>query len=131
MKNIHPKDKLPIGQRLALLAARDTLGQDIEAQGPMMERVKVQDAQLVVHFDHAEGLKTLDGNAPKAFWLADASAQWVKAEAELKGQTVVLSTPVLKKLLYVRYAFAGKPDVNLVNAAGLPACPFRTDTFKP
>ena len=55
----------------------------------------------------------------------------MKAEAELKGQTVVLRSPELKKPLYVRYAFAGKPDANLVNAAGLPACPFRADTFKP
>ncbi|WP_419193802.1 sialate O-acetylesterase [Novipirellula herctigrandis] len=131
VKNIHPKDKLPVGQRLALLAVREAMGQKIEAQGPMMERVKVQDAQLVVHFAHAEGLKTLDGNAPKAFWLADDSAQWTKAETELKGETVVLSSPKLKKPLYVRYGFAGKPNVNLVNAAELPAYPFRTDTFNP
>jgi sialate O-acetylesterase len=26
-----------------------------------------------------------------------------------------------------RYAFAGKPDVNLVNGEGMPAYPFRTD----
>jgi len=130
-KNIHPKDKLPIGQRLALLAARDTLGQDVEADGPKMERVESQGGQLVVHFTHADGLKTLNGNAPTAFWLADDSARWVKAEAELKGETVVLRSPKLETPLYVRYAFAGKPNVNLVNAVGLPACPFRTDTFKP
>lgn len=131
IKNIHPKDKLPIGQRLALLAERDTLEQDVEADGPMMERVAQQGKQLTVHFDHAKGLKTKDGTAPRAFWLADDSAQWVKADAKLKGQTVLLSSPKLKKPLYVRYAFAGKPDVNLVNEAGLPAFPFRTDSFKP
>ena len=129
--NIHPKDKLPIGQRLALLAARETLGQDIQAEGPTMNRVEVKDAQLVVHFDHADGLKTLDGNAPTGFWLADDSGEWNEAKANLNGQTVVLSSPDLTKPLYVRYAFAGKPDVNLINAAGLPAYPFRTDKFKP
>lgn len=130
-KNIHPKDKLPVGERLALLAARDTLGMALEAQGPVMKAVERKGGHLVVLFDHAEGLKTTDGNAPKGFWLADDSAQWVEAETELKGGTVVLRSPELANPLYVRYAFAGKPNVNLVNGAGLPAYPFRTDTFAP
>ncbi|MGJ8639880.1 MAG: sialate O-acetylesterase [Opitutaceae bacterium] len=131
IKDIHPKDKLPIGKRLALLAARDTLGQDLEAAGPMMQRVESRRGELVVHFDHAAGLKTVDGNAPKGFWISDATATWVLAEAKLEGESVILSAPELPKPLYVRYAFAGKPTVNLVNAAGLPAYPFRTDSFKP
>ena len=129
-KNIHPKDKLPIGKRLALLAARD-LGLGVQAEGPVMQRVELRDKQLVVHFDHAAGLKTIDGKSPTAFWLADDAGEWVQAEAELKDQTVVLSSPKIKKPLYVRYAFAGKPKVNLVNSADLPAYPFRTDDFKP
>ncbi|MEP4078346.1 sialate O-acetylesterase [Haloferula sp.] len=129
--NIHPKDKLPIGQRLALLAQRDTLGMEIVAEGPVMKRVEVSGDQLVVHYDHAEGLKTKNGAAPAAFWLSDKSGKWVPAEAEIKGTTVVLSSPELPRPLYVRYAFAAKPTVNLVNSAGLPGRPFRTDSFKP
>ena len=131
VNDVHPKDKLPIGKRLALLAARDTLGQKIEAQGPMMNRVEVQSDQLVVHFDHAEGLKTLDGKSPSAFWLSDDSGKWIQASASINGTTIILRTPELPKPRYVRYAFSGKPAVNLVNASGLPAYPFRTDTFKP
>lgn len=129
--NIHPTDKLPIGKRLALLAARDTLGQDVEAQGPLLNRVEVKGGRLVVHFDHGEGLKTNDGKDPNAFWLAGDDGKWVKAIAELKGETVVLRSSQLAKPLHVRYAFAGKPTVNLINAAGLPAYPFRTDSFAP
>ena len=131
VKNVHPKDKYPIGQRLALLAARETLGHKIEAQGPVMREVEAKGNRLVVHFDHAEGLKTKDQAAPSAFWLADDSQQWVRAEASIEGPTVVLQSPELVKPLYVRYAFSGKPEVNLVNDAGLPAYPFRSDNFKP
>ena len=131
LTNIHPKDKLPIGKRLALLAARDTLEQEIEAEGPVMDRVEQKGGHLTVHFNAAKGLKTNNGEAPTAFWLSDRSKKWVKAKAEIKGQTVVLTSPELKRPLYVRYAFAGKPTVNLVNGAGLPAYPFRTDTFAP
>lgn len=131
VKNVHPKDKLPIGKRLALLAARNTLNQDIEAHGPTIDRAEPQGETLVVHFNHARGLKTLDGNAPTAFWLSDDSEKWFKAEAEINGLTVILNSQDIKTPRYVRYAFSGKPTVNLVNAAGLPAYPFRTDTFKP
>lgn len=131
VKNIHPKDKLPVGERLALLAARDTLDMDVVAQGPVVQRVEPAGNSLVVHFEHAAGLKTLDGGAPTAFWIADDSANWVPANADLRGETVVLSADKVKRPLYVRYAFAGKPTVNLVNGAGLPAYPFRNDTFEP
>jgi sialate O-acetylesterase len=131
VKNIHPTDKLPIGERLALLAERDVLGRSVEAQGPVMETVKERNGSLIVHFDHAKGLTTHDGEAPAGFWIADQSAQWVKAEAKIKGTTVVLSSEEIKKPRYVRYAFTSKPAVNLVNKADLPAVPFRTDPFTP
>ena len=131
VKNIHPKDKLPIGKRLALLAARETLGKKSPAQGPVMSRVEKKADRLVVHFDHAGGLKTTDGESPSGFWITDDSKNWVRADAKLDGEAVVLSSAEMKKPLYVRYAFAGLPSVNLVNEAGLPAFPFRTDAFKP
>ena len=124
IKNIHPKDKLPIGKRLALLATT-------KAQGPTFKSVTKKGNQLIVHFDHAEGLQTLDGKSPTGFWITDNSAKWTKANAEITNTTVHLSSPELKKPLYIRYAFTGKPDVNLINAAKLPASPFRTDSFKP
>ena len=130
-KNIHPKDKYPVGQRLALLADRDVLGEKIEAQGPIMTKVENRGKQLIVHFDYAEGLKTADGTSPRAFWICDGVGHWVEADARIEGRTVVLESPEVGKPKYVRYAFSGKPMVNLINAAGLPAYPFRSDTFKP
>ncbi|MDF7799272.1 sialate O-acetylesterase [Pontiellaceae bacterium B1224] len=130
-KNVHPKDKLPVGQRLALLAQRDTLGMDIEAQGPVFQTLEMRGNTLVLSFDHAEGLKTIDGEAPSAFWISDDSGKWVSADATIEGETVVLESAELKKPRYVRYAFAGMPQVNLINGAGLPAYPFRTDRFEP
>ena len=131
LTNIHPTDKLPIGRRLALLAARDTLASKALAQGPMVRRVEHQGNRLVVHFDHAAGLRSNDGEPPKSFWLATRPGAWQPAEAEIRGETVVLQSPELTQPRYVRYAFAGKPTVNLVNEANLPAYPFRTDEFEP
>ena len=129
-KNIHPKDKLPIGRRLALLAGYETLGQEVVALGPMMAWTEKRGNEITVSFRNAEGLKTLDGNAPRGFWLSNDAGQWVRANATLQGENVVL-TSTLNDPRFVRYAFAGKPDVNLVNGANLPAYPFRTDSFEP
>ncbi len=131
VKNIHPKDKLPIGERLALLAERDTLGHKVVAEGPVFKKVERNGAEIVVHFDHADGLKTVDGESPGAFWVAAESAGWSRAVGRIEGNTVVLNSVEIEAPLHVRYAFAGKPAVNLVNDAGLPAYPFRTDTFAP
>jgi sialate O-acetylesterase len=131
INNIHPNDKLPIGKRLALFAGRDTLGKDIKAEGPVFKKVEAKGDRLVIHFDHAEGLKTLDGKEPAGFWIADGPQNWTKANTRLSKQTVILDSPELKKPLYVRYAFSGKPTVNLVNASEQPAYPFRTDPFDP
>ena len=131
LKNIHPSDKLPVGKRLALIAARETLGQGIEAYGPSFNAVEKAGRTLVVHFDHADGLRTSDGSPPKSFWIAEESGDWNEADAVIRGDTVVLQSPQINNPAYIRYAFAGKPDVNLVNDSGLPAYPFRTDTFAP
>ncbi|MDP4611148.1 MAG: sialate O-acetylesterase [Opitutales bacterium] len=131
IKNVHPKDKLPIGERLALLAARDTLGQAVVAEGPEMSEVVKTNDSLIVHFENAAGLSTSDGAMPTGFWVSDKSGKWVRATAKIDGGTVVLRSEEINKPLYVRYAFAGYPKVNLVNGAGLPAYPFRTDSFAP
>ena len=128
---IHPKDKLPIGKRLALLAARDVLGLPIKAQGPVMKNVERQGQKLIIHFKHSEGLTTSDGKAPTAFWISKNSKQWIQADAQLDGETVILSSKKLRTPKFVRYAFTGLPQVNLINGANLPAYPFRTDSFPP
>lgn len=131
VRNIHPKDKLPIGRRLAMLASWNTLHQKVEVFGPMMDDVQVCQETLVVSFEHAKGLTTTDGKSPTGFWLANKSGEWFEADAKIEGETVVVSSPKLPRPWYVRYAFAGKPKVNLVNAAGLPTYPFRSDSFPP
>jgi sialate O-acetylesterase len=131
VKNIHPKDKLPIGERLTLFAIKKDVNKKVKALGPVIKKVKLKRNSVVVYFKNAKKLKTTDGKDPSGFWLSDASGKWFPANAKIKNKTVVLSSQEIGKSLYVRYAFTGKPNVNLVNEANLPAYPFRTDLFKP
>jgi len=128
-KNIHPRDKEPIGKRLALLAARDVNGQAIAAQGPTFSGMLVDGSTVVISFSEAKGLKTSDGAAPAQFWLAGEDRKWHRATAEIQGETVLLRAKPVSAPVAVRYAFAGFPKVNLINDAGLPVYPFRSDTW--
>jgi len=131
-KNIHPHDKAPVGRRLALLALHDVNGKPVAARGPMLERAEPRGSSIRVSFHHAEGLKTTDGQAPRSFWLADQDGQWhPAATAKIDDNAIMLASPKVPRPQFVRYAWTAVPDVNLVNAANLPAAPFRTDSFEP
>lgn len=127
VKEIHPPDKEPICKRLALLARRDVYEEDILAQGPFYRNYSVHADKMTITFDFADGLKTKDGIPPRGFFLADDDGNWYPAEAVIHAQTVILRSKDIRNPVACRYAFAGKPDVNLVNKADLPAYPFRTD----
>jgi sialate O-acetylesterase len=100
--------------------------------GPVFDGFKVENGKMIIRFKNAKGLKTIDGQPPKGFWLTDKRHEkWYPAKAEIKGDTVVLSSDKVPEPAACRYAFAAKPEVNLVNAAGFPAYPFRTDDWTP
>jgi sialate O-acetylesterase len=126
-KNIHPADKAPICERLALLACRDVYGEKIEAQGPAFKSAVVKGHRVVIEFDHADGLKTTDGAAPTGFQIAGSDKNWQSATAVIKDNAVEVEAAGLAAPEFVRYAFDGKPAVNLVNGVNLPAYPFRTE----
>ena len=80
-----------------------------------------------IWLDHAKGLHTKDGSAVKGFVVAGADGVFRNAKSVIEGETIVVSNPLVNNPVNVRYAFKDAPEVNLVNGAGLPAVPFRTD----
>jgi sialate O-acetylesterase len=130
-KNIHPKDKLPIGQRLSLLALKNIHGKDIISQGPIFKKATFNANKVTICYEFNQGLKTTNGKAPSSFWIAGKDKLWHKATAKIVGSEIELSSPEVKQVLAVRYAFAAFPEVNLINNAHLPALPFRTDKWLP
>ncbi|MBI5397092.1 MAG: sialate O-acetylesterase [Verrucomicrobia bacterium] len=127
--DIHPKQKEPVGQRLAIAAQAIAYGQKIEFSGPAYAGMKVQGNKAVLSFTHLGGGLVAKDGALKGFAISGADKKFVNAQAEIQGDKIVVCSPQVAKPAAVRYGWANFPVVNLWNKAGLPASPFRTDNW--
>lgn len=126
--DIHPPRKQPVGERLAALALHEVYGRPVAAHSPVVMEVTAAGRELRIQFRHApDGLRTTDGQAPRAFEICGPDGVYHQAHARLDGAYALLSHPAVPAPVGVRYAFTADPDVNLVSAAGLPVAPFRHD----
>ena len=128
IRDIHPRRKYPVGKRLALLALVNTYGKKIAGfKSPAFESLKVDGNKLVISFKNLEtGLKTNDGKAPAEFMIAGKDEKYYPARAEIKGDTVVLSSDKVAAPVSAKYAWHNLAVPNLISSAGLPVLPFQT-----
>lgn len=128
--DIHPGNKKPVGERLALQAMKLAYGeQDLVVSGPIYQSQEIKDGRVIVHFDHVgSGLVSNNGEELAHFAIAGADREFRWGRAVIEGDTVVAWHDEIPEPKYVRYAWADNPDfANLANREGLPASPFRTD----
>lgn len=121
--DIHPRQKKPVGERLARLALRYDYGFDIVPCGPSIRRAVVEGDDVILEFDFAEGLKASDSQVLRCFEIAGADGGFVTAAAVIADDKVVLSSDV-ESPEYVRYAWQPYTSANLVNDEDLPASTF-------
>jgi len=112
---------------LALAARALAYGEKIEYSGPVFDSMTIDGPRAVLRFSHlGSGLMAKDGEL-KGFTIAGEDQNFIEAKAEIKGDTIVVSSDTVPNPVAVRYGWANVPDVNLYNKEGLPASPFRTD----
>lgn len=128
--DIHPKNKRPIGERLALAARGVAYREDVEYRGPEPVTVRAEGPSVRLRFRRAgQGLKS-KGAALTGFEIAGADQKFVDAEAKITGpDTVVVSSPEVKAPVAVRFAWKDFNEADLWSSSDLPAAPFRTDAF--
>ncbi len=131
-KDIHPKIKRPVGERLANAALVLLYDKNGVLTGPLYESMEIKENKIYIKFRYTgSGLVSKNGEL-KGFAIAagtDKKFKWAKAEIKDKD-TVVVWNDEIKEPYAVRYAWADSPECNLYNKEGLPALPFRTDNFK-
>src|SRR2546426_8371378 len=130
--DIHPKNKLDVGKRMARWALADVYGRKITRSGPTFSAAKISGSKIVLTFaDVGQSLKIRDGDKLDEFAIAGANRTWYWAEARIVGKNrVEVWSNSVPRPLAVRYAFNNNPKhPNLTNETGLPAAPFRTDDW--
>jgi sialate O-acetylesterase len=130
--DIHPRNKLDVGKRMCRWALVDVYGRKMIKSGPMFRQAKVVGSKIVLTFDEAgEGLKIRDGDKLDEFAIAGADRKWHWAEAKIVGKNrVEVWSEAVPQPQAVRYAFDSNPKhPNLTNETGIPASPFRTDSW--
>ena len=129
--NIHPKQKKPVGERLALLALKhDYDRKELVASGPMYASHEVEGGTVRLRFkDVGGGLVSRDKKPLTHFTVAGADKNFVPAKAVIDGGSIVVGSDEVKEPVAVRFAWGSGDMPNLSNRDGLPASSFRTDDW--
>ena len=131
LKDIHPRNKQEVGRRLALWALAKTYGRDdVTYSGPLYKSMKVEESTIRLSFDYVgRGLMARDEKPLTWFEIAGEDKQFVEAKATIDGNTIVVSSDAVANPVAVRFGWHQSAEPNFVNKEGLPASPFRTDSW--
>jgi len=131
-RDIHPRDKRTVANRLARWALAKDYGIEITYQSPRYKSMKVDGSKIRIDFDHVgnSGLYTFDTREPVGFAIAGKDRNFVWASASIVDEdTIEVWSDSVDNPVAVRYAWADNPVCNLFSREGLPATPFRTDDW--
>lgn len=152
-EDVHPVRKREVGERLANLALANDYGKKVPTDGPRFKSYTIDKNCIVIKFSNAAGglkavpsgdfaedrygkkamgfsiVKQAESGKLTGFQIAGADHIWHWADAEINGDSVIVSSPDVPHPVAVRYGWADNPVCNLFNSEGLPAWPFRTDDW--
>jgi len=133
-RDIHPRNKQTVANRLLRNALVKDYGYDLPHQSPRYKDMQIKGSKVTVTFDHVgAGLYCFDTREPVGFAICGKDQKFVWADAKLisKDRVEVWSDQI-KEPVAVRYAWMNNPVCNLFRKDGsvtLPVTPFRTDDF--
>jgi sialate O-acetylesterase len=129
LRDIHPRRKVEVGERLALWALAKTYGRTkVVYTGPLLKTAVRTGDTIRLTFDGVGGgLVGREGNSLSWMDIAGADGRFVRARARIDGDTVVIMNDLVTDPVRIRYDFAPDAEPELFNAAGLPASPFEAE----
>lgn len=130
-RDIHPPHKELVSERLANLALAQVygIGEEKDAISPYYKGFEVQGDKLIVKIANANGLRKMKNvDSLKGFAIrGEDNDAWKWANAEIKGDVIILSNPEVPNPKAARYAWASWPLISVESESGLPLRPFSTD----
>lgn len=127
--DIHPRNKLDVGRRLARLALHRTYGLPLADRGPVLASAQREKDGFRLTFAATDGgLFTPDAELG-GFEIAGEDRDFHPATAVIEKDTVFVRADAVAQPVAVRYAWRNASVASLFNQEGLPAAPFRTDRW--
>ncbi|WP_431200016.1 sialate O-acetylesterase [Mucilaginibacter sp. P19] len=127
---IHPPRKEPIGTRLAYLALAQTYGiKGFDYASPLYKEMTIDGDRATIRFEHAENGLTSFNKPIQNFEIAGKDKMFYPAQAMISGSVIIVSSPLVKEPVAVRYAFKDFVVGDLFGTNGLPVSSFRTDDW--
>ncbi len=122
--DIHPKEKKPVGERLALLALGKVYGQNILCESPRLISGERRDDTLILHFENAPLGLILKGDVIKSLEIDPCDRNSLRFS--LRGDSLILESRSFSLSGEINIGFARTDycEVNLFNSVGLPVLPF-------
>jgi sialate O-acetylesterase len=125
---IHPRNKRPVAERLALLALKNVYGRNVICEGPSFAGIRAVPLGVEITFKNFATRLVTGSFAPlRSFAVAgpDQKFVWAQAFITTPSKVLVKTPPGLSQIVSVRYNWGNAPNGNLYNSVGLPAEPFR------
>jgi hypothetical protein len=143
-KDVHPRIKKPVGERLAKLALQVAYGLLQPGQGPRPLRAAVEADHIRISFDCSGELALIAGTQIQGFEFVDADGNRIPVQPKLDGVHLLLPFPArihppahsltnptanptansVANLVAVRYAWDPVPQYCLTDQTQIPATPF-------
>ncbi|WFB63219.1 GDSL-type esterase/lipase family protein [Sphingobacterium sp. WM] len=121
--DVHPREKLIIGNRLANLVLKHQFGKDNNADSPQPIYSYRKERQHEIRFSHAKQLRAVGSKEVIGFQAKDENGNLVDLRVvEIKGNSVILENP--KGLTEIYYGYKPFSRANLVNEEGVPVSTF-------
>jgi len=132
IKDIHPKNKIDVANRLANWALAETYKQNIVAyKSPSFQKMEINKNKAVVFFDNIpSGFIIKGGGKATEFYIAGEDKNFLPADVKIEKDRIIVSHKQIKSPVAVRFAFSNTAMSNLFSKEGLPVCPFRTDSWE-
>ena len=125
--DVHPRNKRPIGERLARWALYRNYGFDLLPSGPLFKSAQAKGNRVYISFDYGQGLGTADRQTPRCFEVAETDGLYQPAQAVIQDGEVIVWSDKISSPAFVRYGWQPFTRANLVNKDGLPASTFRAE----
>ncbi len=119
-EDIHPPDKMTVGERLCLQARKIVYHETLDCDSPRALDARPEKGVMIVRLSAPLRAE----KTPRLFELAGEDQVFHAAEAVIEGMEIRVASAGVRRPLAVRYAWVNYGVVNVFGQNGLPLAPF-------